>query len=370
MAANPGISWDAIGPFVIYQFLLPFAAGWIQVILYSIFIRAGDPKPQPGSPRFVRHKRQIMMLVYAAYFLFTIYEVDYNLQRASHAYNDLGVPVTVDDSGLASRFRKLTVRFHPDKVAANVDRDRANDYYVHLKHARDIILDPAKRFAYDRFGPDILTQCTKCLTIRDYTVHAILVGLYTYGALFVVLLGANALGYLKDGLYWRYLALFAMAMYELRTAMRPDHPPFLAGILNPFFSSMRLRPEYLPFQATNILRKATLSLAQFLGLLIPLYRDDPRKPVKTADDSEEARHKQLDRLEVIVRDSGMDASRLLELESTPYRENEKAKSELREALKKYMVQNVVHQEREVRNAIGVSMARRRAGVPHGAQGTR
>jgi hypothetical protein len=75
-------------------------------------------------------------------------------------------------------------------------------------------------------------------------------------------------------------------------------------------------------------------------------------------------------LSAFVAESNKDAGRLLELESIPYRENEKAKSELREALKKYMVQNVVHQEKEVRNAIGQSMARRRPGVPHGAQGTR
>jgi hypothetical protein len=58
------------------------------------------------------------------------------------------------------------------------------------------------------------------------------------------------------------------------------------------------------------------------------------------------------------------------LESIPYKENEKAKSELREALKKYMVQNIVHQEKDVRNAMGQSMVRRRQGVPHGAQGTK
>jgi hypothetical protein len=34
------------------------------------------------------------------------------------------------------------------------------------------------------------------------------------------------------------------------------------------------------------------------------------------------------------------------------------------------VQNVVHQEKEVRNAMGEVMMRRRTGVPHGAVGTR
>jgi hypothetical protein len=310
------------------------------------------------------------MAIYAAYFLFTIYEVDHGLQQASNAYNDLGVPVAVDESGLASRFRKLTVRFHPDKVGPGVDRDKANDYYVHLKQARDVILDPAKRFAYDRFGPDILRQCTHCVTVREYTMHALLVVLYTYGALLIFMFGANALGYLKDGAYWRYLAILAVATYEVRTAMRPDHPPLLAAYLNPFFATTRLRPEYLPFQITAVIRKATLSLAQFLGLLIPLYREDSKKPAKTVDDSEETRHKQLDGLEKVLQENYVDAARLVELETTPYRGNERAKTELREALRKFMIQNVVQSEREVRNAIGESMVRRRQGVPHGAQGTK
>ena len=279
------------------------------------------------------------------------------------------MPIDVDESGLNSRFRRLTVRYHPDKVGPNIDRDKANDYYVHLKHARDIILDPVKRYAYDRFGPDIFGQCQNCLTVKEFTDSALLTTGTTYGALLIVLIGANALGFLTDGSYWRYLGLLAVATFEVRTALRPDHPTFLSRYLNPFITSSKLRPAYLPFQIIAITKKASISLAQFLSLLMPLYRAGSL-PTKSSDDTDETRHKQLDRLSAFVAETNKDASRLLELESIPYQDNEKAKSELREALKKYMVQNVVHQEREVRNAIGQSMARRRAGVPHGAQGTR
>ena len=250
------------------------------------------------------------------------------------------------------------------------DRDRANDYYIHLKHARDIIVDPVKRFAYDRFGPDVLQTCSKCLTVKEFTDKALFSALTTYGALLVFMLGANALGFFKDGAYWRYLAIVAVAMFDLRTAMRPDHPTFLTKWLNPLMTSMHLRPAYLPFQAIIVAKKAAISAAQFLGLLIPLYRDDPQKPAKPVDDTEEARHQQIDRLEGVVKNSNVDITRLLELESIPFRDNEQAKSELKEAMKKYMVQNVVHQEKEVRNAIGQSIQKRRVGVPHGAVGNR
>ncbi|KAJ4292602.1 hypothetical protein N0V90_009265 [Kalmusia sp. IMI 367209] len=367
--AGTTFSWDTLGPFIVWQFLIPFAASWIQTILYAIFIRAGDPKPTPGTPKFLKHRRQILIATYLAYFAFTIYEVDFNLQKSSNAYNDLGVPIDAQENVIQSRFRRLTVKYHPDKVAPR-DRDRANDFYVHLKHARDIVLDPAKRWAYDRFGPDGLRQCVKCVTIKEYTDNALVVAMGTYGALTLFLVGANALGFLTDGAYWRYLALLAVAAFDLRTAMRPDHPPFITKWLNPLVTSLHLRPAYLPFQVTIIVKKASISAAQFLGLLIPLYRDDPQKPARPTDDSEESRHKQLDRLNAVVQAGNQDVTRVLELESTLFKENERAKGALREAMKSYMVQNVIHQEPEVRNAIGQRIGRRRTGAPHGAQGTK
>jgi hypothetical protein len=277
----------------------------------------------------------------------------------------------VDENALQRRFRKLAIQYHPDKIkGGDREKEQANAFYVHIKDMREIVLDPAKRFAYDRFGPDVFQQCRGCLTVKEFVDNSLVTAVGTYGVLLVFLFGANALGFFKDGAYWRYLAILAVAVLEVRTAMRPDHPSFLSKWLNPLVTSWNIRPAYVPFQVTIIAKKASISAAQFLGLLIPLYRDDPLKPAKAADDSEDERHKQIDRLEAIIKSSNVDASRLLELESTPFKENEQAKGELREALKKYMVQNVVHQEKDVRNAIGQSMAKRRAGAPHGALGTR
>lgn len=324
----------------------------------------------PGSPRYVKHRRNILIAIYAAYLTFTIYEADYNQQRLSNVYRDLGVPIDVDESGINSRFRRLTIRFHPDKIGPNVDRELANNYYVHLKHSRDILLDPAKRFAYDRFGPDIIAQCRHCVTVSDYISESLASTGLIYGVLLIMLIGASALRIQTTGSYWRYLGLLAVATFDMATALRPYHPVFLSKYLNPLLTSTNIRPAYLPFQVLSIMKKAAISFTQFLALLMRLYRSDPQQSAKSSKDTEEARHKQLDRLTALVTETNKDANRLLELESIPYRENEKAKSELREALKKYMVQNVVHQEREVRNAMGEVMMRRRTGAPHGAHGTK
>jgi hypothetical protein len=81
--------------------------GWVQSFYYRLTIRAGDPIPQPGHPRFERHKRNIFVLVIISYLLYTIYEVDWELQRRGDFYRDLGVAVDTDEKWIQSKFRKL-----------------------------------------------------------------------------------------------------------------------------------------------------------------------------------------------------------------------------------------------------------------------
>jgi hypothetical protein len=81
--------------------------GWVQGIYYRLATRAGDPMPQPGSPRYQRHNRIIFVLVVISYLLYTVYEVDWNVQREGDFYRDLGVPMDVQEKRLQSHFRKL-----------------------------------------------------------------------------------------------------------------------------------------------------------------------------------------------------------------------------------------------------------------------
>ena len=83
--------------------------GWVQSIYYGISIRAGEPKPPPGSPRYVKHRRRINILVIAVYLLYTIYEADWQMRRAGDFYSDLGVTPAVEDRVIKSKFRRLYV---------------------------------------------------------------------------------------------------------------------------------------------------------------------------------------------------------------------------------------------------------------------
>src|SRR5947209_18090495 len=46
-------------------------------------------------------------------------------------------------------YRKLAVKFHPDK---NPDDPQAEEKFKELGEAYDVLMDPDKRAAYDRFG--------------------------------------------------------------------------------------------------------------------------------------------------------------------------------------------------------------------------
>lgn len=80
---------------------------YAQSFLYTIFIRAGSPKPVPGSPRHTRDRQRIHACVILAYLFYTIYEADYQLRQAGDFYQALGVSHDVGEKALQSRFRKL-----------------------------------------------------------------------------------------------------------------------------------------------------------------------------------------------------------------------------------------------------------------------
>src|SRR5579872_6599327 len=65
-------------------------------------------------------------------------------------YELLGVSRTSSPDDIKKAFRKLAMQHHPDRNQGNKDAERK---FKDLNHAYDILKDPDKRAAYDRFGP-------------------------------------------------------------------------------------------------------------------------------------------------------------------------------------------------------------------------
>ena len=70
-------------------------------------------------------------------------------------YNVLGVERTAVAEEIKRAYRKLAVKFHPDK---NPDDPHAEEKFKELGEAYDVLMDPDKRAAYDRFGHAAFAQ--------------------------------------------------------------------------------------------------------------------------------------------------------------------------------------------------------------------
>lgn len=118
----------------------------------------------PQTPRYERHRRTIFIFVITSYLLYTLYETFHQVQLAGDYYQALGVTPFADERAIKSRFRRLAAQHHPDKMGLDAGSEA---YFMFLRRAQETLVDPVKRFAYDRFGDDMLGWGDQ-KTMRDY----------------------------------------------------------------------------------------------------------------------------------------------------------------------------------------------------------
>jgi hypothetical protein len=208
-----------------WYFLPNLVTNWLQTIYYRFALRAGDPAPQPGTPRFTKHRRVTYCLVIVSYLLYCIYEADWQVRKAGTFYEDLGVGIEAGERVLQRRLRLMYVysspnnllcyviiegmkitnksqstgQLHPDKYPEH-QKHIAHEAFIVVKSKADTLIDPARRFAYDRFGPDS-TQWKHCKTIQDYVWQGVQNGGVPYLAALIMMVVAHILGMMPHGRY-------------------------------------------------------------------------------------------------------------------------------------------------------------------------
>lgn len=79
-------------------------------------------------------------------------------QRETHLYDLLEVTEKATSDELKKAFRRLSVKYHPDR---NADKPDILQKYVELKHAYEILIDVSKRITYDLHGEAGLKELEK-----------------------------------------------------------------------------------------------------------------------------------------------------------------------------------------------------------------
>src|SRR5260370_20411880 len=66
-------------------------------------------------------------------------------------YAVLGVARAADEAEIKKAYRKLAMRYHPDKVGVE-EKVQAEAKFKEITEAYEVLRDPEKRTVYDRYG--------------------------------------------------------------------------------------------------------------------------------------------------------------------------------------------------------------------------
>jgi len=194
----------------------------------------------------------------------------YKEERPPTLYETLNVSKHFTSQQLKSNYRKLSLMYHPDKQEPE-NMEAAQEKYILIRSAYEILQDPIRLKAYEKFGLNAL-QCKHCQNEKDYLYYMIPAYIMHYAITGLVLLIFFVLFGKGYGRYWRFLFYFGTAAFEANILIA-DHDPIS------FFL-----PSLLIFEKIEIIRQLTVTF--FIALthigpdLIPEKKTDLKKMLK------------------------------------------------------------------------------------------
>jgi hypothetical protein len=235
-------------------------------ITLSAFASIAGVQVDPRTPQYaVYHKRAFAFVVFA-YLVYTI--ITYIEASPPNFYEILQIPYDADENVLKTAFRAFARRFHPDRVGP-----QGQARFVEVRDAYESLKHPVKRYAYDRFGPDVL-EWTQCTTFRDFVKQGLLSSLGFYIATGGISLLMTITGRGGSGTFWRYTLFIACFVGEVSLILMPS----IDGE-SPFFLH-RLLPTGLPFQHVRLLHQLFLTTSAALTRVVPVFFPEvPSDPV-------------------------------------------------------------------------------------------
>ncbi|KAF8911627.1 hypothetical protein CPB84DRAFT_1958011 [Gymnopilus junonius] len=172
--------------------------------------------PQLGSLQHRKHYATAFAFVIFTYLTYTLIQSARSMPP--NFYQILGVPPNVDDNGLKLAFRAFAKRYHPDKPGVGKDGEAL---FMYVRDAFEALKDPPVRFAYDRFGPDVVGWHQHCKTTREFLRRGLMVSSGYHIVTGIVLLFWSAIGRPSSVSFWRYVLFAALFAGELSFILSP-----------------------------------------------------------------------------------------------------------------------------------------------------
>ncbi|KAJ5180830.1 hypothetical protein N7492_004040 [Penicillium capsulatum] len=320
-------------PYAGWAFLPNYATTFLQSVYYGITIRAGEPRPQPGTPRYDRHRRRIFIFVITSYLLYTLYEAFHQVQVAGDYYQVLGVSPFADERTIKSRFRRLAAQHHPDKIG--LDGGGSESYFMFLRQAQETLADPVKRFAYDRFGP-AMSGMNEKKTMRDLLTESVTTStIPQYAGGLAAMLVLNWLWWPNWGRYWRFYTFGAMIFLELAMVTHPKATLMPMAYLPEAVRAWIPGGTFylLPFQVLSLARSASITLHIFISQIAPKETNNSNGGDKVNPQT----IKQVTQLVQATRATDMEATRALQLSLAPFRGDRESVTALRRGMKEALI---------------------------------
>lgn len=79
-------------------------------------------------------------------------------------YKTLGIPKTATDEEIKKAYRKLALRYHPDKNKAS----NAEEKFKEVAEAYEVLSDKSKREVYDKYGEEGLKSGGTVIILQYY----------------------------------------------------------------------------------------------------------------------------------------------------------------------------------------------------------
>ncbi|KAH7883237.1 DnaJ-domain-containing protein [Phlebopus sp. FC_14] len=210
---------SAILQFVGWSYLPDFATkqvlGAVHQILYRFFHIS---PPQFRSPAYGLHYRYTFAAVVLCYLTYNFIDASSGLPK--NFYELLEVHPNITDNALKIAFRTFARKHHPDRVGP-----QGEAHFIAVRDAFEALKDPVVRFAYDRFGPDVL-HWKECNTMKEYLRRGLLSSVMYHVMTGAVLVLFSVVGKPSPIATWRYLLFIGALGLELYLILAPSPSNF------------------------------------------------------------------------------------------------------------------------------------------------